>query len=131
MKFMLMMQGTCTGWESMSSWSPADFKAHIAFMLNFNKELSAAGELVSAEGLDIPAKAKVVRAKAEGAPAVTDGPFPETKEFLAGYWIVDVETQERAIEIAAKASAAPGKGGAPINIPIEVRQVMCAPPLEL
>lgn len=69
----------------------------------------------------------MVRAGANGEP-VTDGVFPETKEFLAGYWIVDVETPERAYAIAAKASAAPGVGGAPLNMPIEVRQVMSGPP---
>jgi hypothetical protein len=62
---------------------------------------------------------------------VTDGPYPEAKEFLAGYWIVDVETPKRAHEIAARASAAPGKGGAPLNMPIEVREVMSAPPQDL
>jgi hypothetical protein len=61
---------------------------------------------------------------------VTDGPFAEAKEFLAGYWIVDVETTDRAYQIAAQASAAPGKGGAPMNMPIEVREVMSAPPVE-
>jgi hypothetical protein len=63
-------------------------------------------------------------------PAVTDGPFPEAKEFLAGYWIVEVDRPERAYEIAAKASAAPGPGGRPLIIPLEVRQVMSAPPTE-
>jgi hypothetical protein len=71
----------------------------------------------------------VVRAGAAGE-TVTDGVFPESKEFLAGYWIVDVETPERAYAIAAEASAAPGKGGAPLNMPIEVRQVMSGPPPE-
>jgi hypothetical protein len=68
-----------------------------------------------------------VRAGKNGVPAVTDGPFPETKEFLAGYWIVEVDNPERAYEIAAKASAAPGPGGAPLLMPIEVRQVMGTP----
>jgi hypothetical protein len=67
-----------------------------------------------------------VRAGKDGAP-VTDGPFPEAKEFLAGFWIVEVDTPERAYELAAQASAAPGPGGAPLNMPIEVRQVMSAP----
>ena len=62
-----------------------------------------------------------------GAPVVTDGPFPESKELLAGYRMVDVESEERAVEIAARASAAPGPGGVPIQQPIEVRQVMGAP----
>jgi hypothetical protein len=82
---------------------------------------------VGGEGLAAPAEAKVVRAGKNGVAAVTDGPFPEAKEFLAGYWIVDVETRERAYQIAAQVSAAPGPGGQPLIIPIEVRQVMSAP----
>ncbi|HEX6066022.1 MAG TPA: YciI family protein, partial [Longimicrobiales bacterium] len=83
------------------------------------------------EGLTPPRDAKVVRSGKNGVPAITDGPFPETKEFLAGYWIVDVETPQRAYEIAAKVSAAPGPGGQPLVIPVEVRQVMSAPATEL
>ena len=85
--------------------------------------------MVSAEGLADPHQAKVVRAGKDGAP-ITDGVFPESKEFLAGYWIVDVESPEQAYAIAARASAAPGPGGAPMNMPIEVRQVMSGPPEE-
>ena len=129
MRFMLMMNAPRgTGDYQVSSWSPDDLKAHIAFMHTFNKELQDAGERVGAEGLAAPGEAKIVRAGKNGVPAVTDGPFPETKEFLAGYWIVEVDTPQRAYEIAAKASSAPGPGGAPLNLPIEVRQVMSAPP---
>jgi hypothetical protein len=116
-----------TGEYQIGDWSPDDFKAHIAFMQEFNKDLTQAGEFVGAEGLAAPGEARVVRAGKDGAPVVTDGPFPEAKEFLAGYWIVEVERPERAYEIAAKASAAPGPGGKPLIIPIEVRQVMSAP----
>jgi len=130
MKFMLMMQGSQSGWESMGTWAPAEIKAHIGFMLGIVKELSASGELVAAEGLDVPKNAKIVSAKRVEAPVVTDGPFPETKEFLAGFWIIDVESPRRAIEIASKASTAPGRGGSPMGIPIEVRQVMSAPNIE-
>jgi hypothetical protein len=126
MKFMLMMHGTKQGWESLSSWPPADFKRHIEFMIDFDKRLAKRGELVLAEGLDIPANAKVVRAQ-QGGPPITDGPFPEAKEFLAGFWIVECKSAARAVEIAAEASAAPGIGGAPMSIPIEIRQVMNAP----
>jgi hypothetical protein len=70
----------------------------------------------------------VVRAKKDGTPAVTDGPFAEAKEFLAGFWIVEVDRAERAYEIAAKVSSAPGPGGTPLIIPVEVRQVMSGPP---
>jgi hypothetical protein len=128
MKYMLMMHAPrATGEYQVGSWSPDDFKAHIAFMHRFNKELTAAGEWVDGQGLAAPGEAKVVRAGTDGRP-VTDGPFPESKEFLAGYWIVDVESAQRAYEVAAQASAAPGPGGAPLNMPIEVRQVMSAPP---
>jgi hypothetical protein len=125
---MLMMHAPRgTGDYQVSSWSPGELQAHIAFMHSLNRDLTESGELVGAEGLATPGEARVVRAGKSGVPAVTDGPFPETKEFLAGYWIVDVDRAERAYEIAAKASAAPGPGGGPLNIAIEVRQVMSAP----
>lgn len=129
MKFMLMMNAPRgTGDWGVVQWPPADLKAHIDFMKNFAKELQAAGELVGAEGLAAPGQARIVRASKTGpGPEVTDGPFPETKEFLAGYWIVDVESREQAYAIAARASAAPGIGGKPMYLPIEVREVMSAP----
>ena len=132
MKYMLMMHAPRAGWETagIGTWPPEDIKAHIGFMLRFNKELREAGELVGAEGLAGPEQARSVRANKTGAPEVTDGPYPEAKEFLAGYWIVDVETTERAYALAARVSAAPGKGGVPLNMPIEVREVMSAPPME-
>jgi hypothetical protein len=131
MRYMLMMHAPRgTGDWAVSGWSPDDLKAHISFMIDFNKKLQGTGELVGAEGLAPPADARVVRAGKSGAPAVTDGPFAEAKEFLAGYWIVEVDRTERAYQIAAEASAAPGKAGAPLNMPIEVRQVMSAPPVD-
>jgi hypothetical protein len=132
MRYMLMMHAPRgTGDWQVSNWAPEDLKAHIGFMHRFNQQLTESGELVGAEGLAAPGEAKVVRAGKDGLPAVTDGPFPEAKEFLAGYWIVEVNRPERAYEIAATASAAPGPGGAPLIIPIEVRQVMCAPPTDV
>ena len=129
MKFMLMMHAPRgTGDYQVSAWSPDDLKAHIGFMHELNRELKENGELVGAEGLAAPGEARIVRTGTDGLPAVTDGPFAEAKEFLAGYWIVEVPTPERAYQIAAKASSAPGPGGAPLVIPIEVRQVMGAPP---
>ena len=92
--------------------------------------LGAAGELVAAEGLGAPEQAKRVRAGDDGKP-ITDGVFPEAKEFLVGYWIVDVDSPERAYQIAAEASAAPGVGGKPLNMAIEVRQVMSPPPPDM
>ncbi len=130
MRFMLMMHTPRgTGDYQINSWSPDDFKAHIAFMQRLNKDLRDKGEFVAAEGLTPPGQAKVVRAGKNGGPPVTDGVFPESKEFLAGYWLIDVDTPERAYEIAGRASAAPGPGGTPLIIPIEVRQVMSVPPV--
>jgi hypothetical protein len=127
MKYLLMMHAPRgTGEYQITDWSAEDFAAHIAFMHDFNRTLREAGEWVDAQGLTPPGEARLVRAGAHGVP-VTDGPFPEAKEFLAGYWIVDVDGPERAYAIAARASAAPGPGGAPLNMGIEVRQVMSAP----
>jgi len=130
MKYMLMMNTPRGGAYAINAWPKKDIQAHIAFMKGFGKKLSESGELVAAEGLAGPDQAKLVRAGKTGTP-ITDGVFPEAKEFLAGYWIVDVESPERAFEIAAQASAAPGPGGAPLNMPIEVRQVMSGPPDDL
>ena len=126
MKFMLMMNHPGKVPYQITSWAPAEIKAHIAFMKDFAAELRTRGELVGAEGLSGPDQAKLVRASPDGEP-VTDGVFPESKEFLAGYWIVDVESPERAYAIAARASLAPGPGGRPLFLSIEVRQVMSAP----
>jgi hypothetical protein len=128
-KYILMMNCPKTGYDTFGAWPKKDIQAHIAFMKSLGKALNESGELVSAEGLADPKQAKTVRAGKDGAP-VTDGVFPEAKEFLAGYWIVDVETADQAYAIAARASAAPGPGGAPMNMPIEVRQVMSGPPEE-
>ena len=130
MRFMLMMHTPRgTGDYQTSKWSPEDFQAHMAFMHGINKEIREAGEWVDGQGLTPPGQAKLVRAGKDGAP-VTDGVFPEAKEFLAGFWIVEVDRPERAYQIAAKASAAPGPGGKPLIIPFEVRQVMSPPPDE-
>jgi hypothetical protein len=126
MKYMLMMHHQGQGPYAMARWPEKDIKAHIGFMRDFSKKLADAGELAAAEGLAAPSEAKHVRAGKNGEP-VTDGVFPETKEFLVGYWIVDVESTERAYEIAAGASVAPGPGGVPLGIVIEVRQVMHVP----
>jgi len=131
MKFMLMMNAPRGNGEwGVSSWTPDDLKNHIAFMKTFTGDLASRGELVAAEGLAAPGQAKLVRAGKDRRP-ITDGIFPESKEFLAGYWIVDVDSPDRAYEIAAGASAAPGKGGEPLYMPIEVREVMSAPPVEV
>src|SRR5438128_12404696 len=129
MKYILMMNTMKAGGEAFPGWQKKEIQAHIAFMKRLNKELHESGEFVAAEGLSFPDQAKLVRAGKDGTP-ITDGVFPEGKEFLAGYWIVDVDSAERAYAIAARASAAPGANGAPMNMPIEVRPVMSAPPEE-
>jgi len=133
MRYMLMMHASQNGWKTagIGTWPPEDIKAHINFMHRLHDQLTRAGELVDAQGLAGAEEARVVRAGKDGAPEVTDGPFAEAKEFLAGYWIVDCESTDRAYEIAAQASAAPGRAGVPLNMPIEVRQVMSAPPVDM
>lgn len=129
MKYMLMMNTMRAGVNPFQTWSKSDTQGLIAFMIQFDKELRASGELVTAEGLTFPDQARMVRAGTDGAPIV-ESVFPENKEFLAGYWIVDVESPERAYAIAAHASAAPGGGGLPLNMPIEVRPISSGPPKE-
>jgi hypothetical protein len=129
MKYILMMNTMRAG-AGVPAWPKADLQAHIAFMHNVNRDLRKAGEWIFAEGLSFPDQARVVRAGKDGA-SVTDGVFPESKEFLAGFWIVDVDSPERAYAIAARISTAPGPGGAPLNMPIEVRPIMSAPPQEM
>ena len=130
MKYILMMNTPSGGPYQIASWPREDLMRHIQFMRTFATKLRDAGELVAAEGLSGPDQAKRVRAGNDGKP-VTDGVFPESKEFLAGYWIVDVDGPERAYQIAAEASAAPGRAGVPLNMAIEVREVMSAPPQDL
>ena len=131
-KFMLLQNyAGPTGMQPMPNWAPEDIKAHIDFQVALNDELTSLGELIDAQGLAGPELARFVTFDGPGAPVVTDGPFPESKELLAGYRIVDVESEARAIEIAAKASAAPGFEGAAIQQPIEVRQVMGAPSVDM
>ncbi len=129
MKYMLLMN-YATGGPRLSEWAPEDIKASGAHMSAIHEELAATGELIGAEGLTGPEAAKIVTHDGVGAPVVTDGPFPESKEFLAGYWLVDVESEERAIEIAARTSAAPGLGGKPAAREIQVRPVMGAADME-
>lgn len=127
MKYMLLMGCTKAGCEALAAWKPEEFKAHIEFMIGFAKKLAGLGELVMAEGLEMPHTAKLVVSKDGKVPPVTDGLFPESKEFLAGFWIVDVASEARALAIATEASNAPGPGGKPLGIPIEVRKIGCAP----
>jgi hypothetical protein len=130
MKYILMMSGTKADCDSFAKLSKQDLQANFAFMRAFSKELKDSGTFVAAEGLAFPNEAKIVRAGSDGTP-ITDGVFPEAKEFLMGYWIVDVESPEHAYRIAARASAAPAPAGTQGTMPIEVRQVMSGPPPDL
>jgi len=121
MKYILLMSGTKAGVDGYRAWSRKDIDGHMAVLKSLNRELTESGEFVATQGLAAPQEAKLVRGMQGGMP-ITDGIFPEAKEFLLGYWIVDVATPERAYEIAGRISAAPGPGGVPTNMPIEVRQ---------
>jgi hypothetical protein len=127
-KFLLLMNyGPATNCDlPMDQWAHEDLAAHLRFQHDLGQDLTDNGELVDAQGLAGPELAKTVTFTGQGAPVITDGPFPESKELLAGYWLVDT-TLERALEIAAKASAAPGPNGVPMGQPIEVRELMSAP----
>jgi hypothetical protein len=109
---------------SMEEWQPDEIQAHLDYYARLQRELQASGELVESEVLTGPDLAKVVTFDGVTAPVVTDGPFQEFKEWIAGYQIVDVDSEDRAIEIAAKLSAVPGPGGTSIQQPITVRRVM-------
>jgi hypothetical protein len=115
----------------MTEWDPADMDAHLEYLRALNAELTANGELVEMRALADPGMAKRVRSDGAGSPVVTDGPYPEAKEVLAGFQLVDVESEQRAVEIAARVSAAPGPGGEPVRQAIEVRQVMFTLGLEM
>jgi hypothetical protein len=129
MKYMLIMNSPRDGYKQFMKWPTSLLEANAAFMQEFAKTLRASGELVGMEGLATPEQAKKVRKGKDGRP-ITDGVFPEAKEYLAGYWIVDVASAERAMEIAADASTAPGMsitsgdGTAIDHLWIEVREVM-------
>jgi hypothetical protein len=123
MKYILLMTGTKEGVDAYKAWSEKDIQTHFAYLNGIRKELTQSGEFVATEGLAMPHQAKVVRAGKDHTP-VTDGVFPEAKEFVLGNWIVDVDSAERAYEIAARFSGGPGPGGTQVNLPIEVRQIM-------
>lgn len=129
MKFMLHMN-VPKGPYQMQGWSQDDVKRMVGFMHQFNNELKEAGKLVVAEGLEGPETARLVKANDDGSPVVTDGPFAESKEFIAGFWIVDVKDADEAYRLAAKVSACPGPGGKPLNMLIEVRGIGAPPPTD-
>lgn len=126
MKFMVQMN-VKKGPYQMQGWSQEDVKRMVGFMNKTNAELKAAGQWVVGEGLVSPEEARLVTANQDGSPSVTDGPFTESKEFIAGFWIIDVKDADEAYRIAARISLCPGPGGKPLHMPLEVRQVGQAP----
>ena len=133
MRFMLMqhyggVEGDC---PPMYEWSPTEVQAHIAFQQALNQRLEELGEFIDGQGLAGPDEARFVVSDGTTPALVTDGPFPESKELLAGYRVVEVDTLDRALAIAAEISAAPGAGGLPIQQRIEVREILSAPDPEV
>ena len=118
MKYILLMNATKANFDVYAKWSKEDLRRNTAFMRAFGKELKDSGVFVSTEGLGWPNEARIVRAGKDGEP-ITDGVFAESKEFLAGYWIIDVEGPEQAYKIAARVSAGPaakkGRSRAPMR----------------
>lgn len=128
-KFLLLKHyAEIEGVPPIHTWTPEEITQHIRFMGTLSEELQASGEWVGGDGL--AERATVVSSDGMSAPVISDGPFAESKEMLAGYMMIDVESEERAIEVAAKLSAAPGPGGRPIAERIEVRQVMDSAPMD-
>jgi hypothetical protein len=111
----------------MDEWTPDEISAHMAFQHEVTRTLRESGEYVDAKALS-PEGAWVRYGGPDAAPVVTDGPFPETKELIAGWFMIDVESEQRAHEVAAYVSSAPGKGGQPIHEWLEVRPVMWEAP---
>jgi hypothetical protein len=123
MKYMLLMHAKKADFEWYAKWPKEDLEKNLNFMRSFNKELNDSGVLVSTAGLAWPHKAVIITAASDGTP-ITDGVFPESKEFLAGYFMIDVESVEEAYRLAARLSAAPAPAGTPGTMPVEVREVM-------
>ena len=128
MKYMILVYGSQQHYDAMAGrpapgvppWSGEDFAAMGAFMQALNSELAESGELVETRGLAAPVHTRRVQL-AEGVPVVTDGPYAETQEVLAGYWIVDCDSFDRATEIAARLANTPGPEGAAERAVVDVR----------
>ena len=103
----------------MDQWTPEEFDAHVKFMNDFADKLRQTGEFVDAQALS--AEGTFVRYDGPGRPPVTDGPFPETKDLIAGWMVIDVDDYQRAVDLAGELSAAPGRNGEPIYEWLELR----------
>lgn len=136
MKYMLMILGSQADYDAMSgtpspgapAWSEDELKAMFQHMGALNDDLAESGELVDAQGLGEPSQSRLVTTDADGRPVVSDGPYGETKEVLAGYWVVDCATPERAYEIAARAYACPVPAGTATAPPVVVHPIQDGPP---
>ena len=128
MKYMILLYGSQQDYDAMSgktsarpNWTAEEFEAMGKFMEAFNKGLVDSGELVETRGLTAPVHARRIRLQ-NGVPVVTDGPYAETQEVLAGYWIIDCQSFDRATEIAAELSKCPGPAYASASV-IDVRPI--------
>ncbi len=115
-----------TSHASTDGWTPEEFEAHIAYMNDWADRLKASGEYMDGQALS--PDGEWVRSDGQGRPPVTDGPFAETKDLIAGWSIIDADSYERALELAAELSAAPGPGGEPLNEWLEIRRFLGEPP---
>ncbi|WP_329039324.1 YciI family protein [Streptomyces sp. NBC_00178] len=131
MKYLVMVQGSQADYEAMGgtasaaspAWSEKDLKAMFAFMEDVNNDLAESGEMVAGHGLAAPAMTRTVLPGPDGRPVITDGPYGETKELLAGYWVLDCESLDRVTEIAARIALCPQPEGAPVY-PVVIRPIM-------
>ncbi|MER7947232.1 YciI family protein [Streptomyces sp. NPDC096079] len=130
MKYLVMVQGTQVDYEAMvgrgsaqsPAWDKTQLKAMFDHMNAINEEVSARGEMVDAQGLAAPSAARFVTVDAQGEPVVTDGPYAETKEVLAGFWVLDCDSLERVTEIAAQVARCPVPPGSP-EYPVVIRPI--------
>ena len=109
----------------MDQWTPDEVSDHMQFMQDFADRLQASGEFI--DGQALAPEGTFVRYDGEGRPPVTDGPFPETKDLIAGWMVIDVDTYDRALELAGELSSAPGYGGKPLHEWLELRPFLTAP----
>ncbi|MEV7288812.1 YciI family protein [Streptomyces sp. NPDC093252] len=131
MKYLVMIQGAQIDYDAMGgrasasspAWTEQDLQAMYAFMGAVNDDLSESGELIDGQGLAAPEQIRHVTLGEDGKPVVTDGPYGETKEMLAGYWVLDCASLERVTEIAARIAGCPQPAGAPVY-PVEIRQIL-------
>ncbi|MGW0939919.1 YciI family protein [Streptomyces sp. NPDC002666] len=130
MKYLVMVQGSQADYEAMRgnasegnpAWNEKDIQAMFGFMGAVTNDLAESGELVDAQGLVEPSKTRFVTAGEDGRPVITDGPYGETKELLAGYWVLECESLDRVTEIAARITECPAPAGAPVR-PVVIRPI--------